>query len=411
MEDVIVVGAGIIGVTIAWELRKAGRDVLLLDQDDPGMGCSWGNAAHFATEQIFPLANGDNLRNLPRYLMAADSPLTVRRSSLLSLIPWGLRYLLACRGSRVQRGARALHALNSRSLASWQLLLQEIGAADLLHTPGTLQLAETVRGHHELVQLQRDLEAFGITSSLLRGHEVSELTGELAPGDYQGLHFPGTAYCDDPHALLVEVFRACIARGVSFRHGAASHVRTAGNDRIEVVVDGKSLFAKSAVIACGVHSKQFAASEGLRMPLVAERGYHMLLPRVSRIPSLPVTLHERQFIMTPMAHGLRLAGTVEFARPGDPPTMRRADMLFDQARQLFPALDAEGGTKWMGCRPTLPDYLPVIDRLGKNREIFASFGHAHLGLTQAALSARLLVNLMQREPVEIDLAPYRADRF
>tara|TARA_R110001599_G_scaffold8651_3_gene41943 strand:- start:26670 stop:27926 length:1257 start_codon:yes stop_codon:yes gene_type:complete len=411
-QDVIVIGAGIIGVALAWELSKSGRQVTLVDREGPGMGCSWGNAAHFATEQIFPLANGDNLKNLPGYLFRANSPLTFRKSSLGSLIPWGVRYLLACRESQVRRGAAALRALNERSLSAWQDLLADVGAASLLHTPGTLQLAETRQGALELEALQRDLSVYGIASTLLNSGEVTELIGALAPGDYRGLHFPGTAYCNDPYELLLAVFRACLARQVRFCQADVRHLRAVGDGSVEVETEGGTLTAGAVVICCGVHSKALIERQGYHIPMIAERGYHMLLPEAGICPSLPITLHERQFIMTPMNKGVRLAGTVEFARPEDPPTMKRADMLFDQASQLFPSLNASDATKWMGCRPTLPDYLPVIGRLSRAAgQVFASFGHAHLGLTQAAISARMLAMLMEGDEPGLDLHPYRVERF
>jgi len=409
-HDVVVIGSGIIGVTIAWELSKAGREVLLMDHNEPGMGCSYGNAAHFATEQIFPIANRENLKNLPRYLMSSDSPLTFKKSSLHRLIPWGLRYLMATRESVFHKGTAALNALNKQSLPAWRELLTEIGALDMLHSPGTLQLAESRKGAAELANLHQELKAYDVPSTLLDTREVMKLLENLPAGDYTGLYFPDTAYCDDPHAFLLEVFKACLNREVSFVRQNAQHVASDGMGGLSVITDTSTVRAKSVVIACGVHSKTLVEPLGYRVPMIAERGYHLLLPAAGTELPLPITLHERQFIMTPMAGSVRLAGTVEFAGVDDPPTMKRANMLFDQARYLFPDLNDDGATQWMGNRPTMPDYLPVIDHLDRVGQVFVSYGHAHLGLTQAAISARLLTDMMLGNASSIDHRAYRIDR-
>jgi glycine/D-amino acid oxidase-like deaminating enzyme len=409
-HDVIVIGSGIIGVTIAWKASKAGRRVLLLDRDEPGMGCSYGNAAHFATEQIFPLANLENLKKLPGYMFSANSPLTFKKSSLYHLIPWGWRFLMACREPAFRRGVEALSALNIRSLKDWTGLLEEVGAIDLLHRPGTLQLAETRKGARELEVLQRQLEGYGVRSRLLQRPEVLALTGDLPNGACAGLHFPDTAYCDDPHQFLLKVFNACMEKQVAFLRQDVRAVVPGQHGEVAVHCDGETLTARSVVIACGVHSKPLVERFGYKVPLIAERGYHLLLPRAGVNLALPITLHERQFIMTPMSGAVRLAGTVEFARTEDSPTMARADMLLEQAREVFPSLDDTGKTRWMGCRPTLPDYVPAMDRLDCNAEVYVSFGHSHLGLTQAATSANLIVDLMSGRQPELDPAPYRADR-
>ncbi|MEJ8567783.1 NAD(P)/FAD-dependent oxidoreductase [Elongatibacter sediminis] len=410
-HDVVIVGSGIIGITIAWELRKAGREVLLVDRGEPGMECSYGNAAHFATEQIFPIANPDNLRSLPRYLLSRDSPLTFRLSSIQHVLPWGIRYLRACREQAFRHGSRALAALNEQALPAWRALLEEIGSQHLLLTPGTLQLAETPRGGSELETLHRNLLDHEVESRLLGSSEVSELLPDLPRRSYTGLYFPHTAHCHDPFRFLKEVYNACLDRQVGFLREEVHTLSPRSDGSVDVVGADQTLTAGSVVIACGVHSARLLKPLGYRVPLIAERGYHLILSEPGMDLGLPVTLHERQFIMTPTETGVRLAGTAEFAHPEDPPTMQRASMLFHQAKHVFPELILNSSSQWMGCRPTLPDYLPVIDRLESAPRVFASFGHAHLGLTQAAISAQLITDMLMDRECTIDPSPFTVNRF
>ncbi len=410
-HDVAIIGSGIIGVTLAWKLSRAGRAVTLIDRADPGRGCSFGNAATFATEQIFPLADPANLKDLPRYLLSADSPLTFRRSSLLRVLPWGLRFIRACRQETFARGTAALRALNRRALPAWRQLLEEIGAAHLLRDTGSLHLAESARGRSELQAMQRELQLHDVRCSMLSPVETRDRLGDLPPGEHAGLYFPDTAYCLDPHAFLLAVFEACRSAGVTFLRHDVRALTPESDGRVRIDCDGASLHAADVVVACGAHSGALLKTLGQRVPLIAERGYHLQLPAAGIRLELPLTLHERQFVMTPMDAGVRLAGTVEFAQVDDPPTMKRAAMLFRQASEVFPTLDRSGSTSWMGCRPTLPDYLPVIDRLGPARRVHASFGHAHLGLTQAAVSAELAADRILGRAPAIDLGPFAIGRF
>ncbi|MAT94376.1 MAG: FAD-dependent oxidoreductase [Halioglobus sp.] len=409
--DVIVIGAGIIGAAIAWELNSAGRRVTIVDRGDPGMGCSYGNAAHFATEQIFPIASPAIFRDIPRLLVARNSPLTFNAHSLLSTLRWSLRFLRASNRSSYTRGTRALAALNAGALSDWQALLSTIGQAQLLHRTGTLQLAESRRGVRELAAMQVALSEHEVPSRMVGRDELPDYLPQLPDLAQGGLYFPETAYCLDPYLFFRTVFDACLANGVSFHHANVSALDDSNRPGVTVVTDSARLQANTVIVAGGVHSGELLRPLGHRIPLIAERGYHLLLPHTRPTLKLPVTLHERQFIMTPLQSGIRLAGTVEFASPDDPPSMQRAQMLYTQANEVFGGLDATGSSQWMGCRPTLPDYLPVIDAPDNNRSLIVATGNHHLGLTQAATVARCVRHLAQGTAPPVNLADFRLSRF
>lgn len=409
--DVIIIGAGIIGAAIAWELNSAGRRVTIVDRGDPGMGCSYGNAAHFATEQIFPIASPAIFRDIPRLLVARNSPLTFNPHSLLSTLRWSLSFLCASNRSSFAGGTRALAALNAGALADWQALLSAIGQAQLLHRTGTLQLAESARGMRELAAMQLALGEFDVPGRMVQCKELLDYLPQLPERAQGGLYFPETAYCLDPYLFFRAVFDACLTSGVSFKHASVSALEYSSGPGVTLVTESARLQANTVIVAGGVHSGELLRPLGYHTPLIAERGYHLLLPQTRPTLKLPVTLHERQFIMTPLQSGIRLAGTVEFASPDDPPNMKRAQMLYTQANEVFPGLDAKGSSQWMGCRPTLPDYLPVIDAPDDARRLIVATGNHHLGLTQAATVARCVRHLAQGSAPHINLAPFRLSRF
>lgn len=410
-HDVVVVGAGIIGAAIAWELSRAGRKVTLVDRSEPGMGCSYGNAAHFATEQIFPLANPAVLRDIPRLIMSRNSPLTFNRNSLLSTLRWGLRFLRACNSHTFRNGTSALAALNALAITDWKALLAAIGQPQLLHFSGTLQLAESVRGLDELKALQTALAAFEVPSRTVHASALLDYLPEVPAKAQGGLYFPDTAYCLDPYRFFRAVFDASVESGTVFKRSNVAALETISGSGVTLVTDAGKLEAATVIVACGVHSGELLRPLGYRIPLIAERGYHLLLPHTLPRLNLPVTLHERQFIMTPMQTGIRLAGTVEFASPQDPPSMQRAQMLYSQASQVFPRLNDAGSSQWMGCRPTLPDYLPIIDTPGESNSLIVATGNHHLGLTQAATVARCVRHLTEGSAPPVSLEPYQLSRF
>jgi D-amino-acid dehydrogenase len=182
-------------------------------------------------------------------------------------------------------------------------------------------------------------------------------------------------------------------------------------DRLFAVGDGKRRELDTVAICAGAWSKSLARDCGVDVPLETERGYHVMLPKPGVMPRMALSSGDHGFAITPMEHGLRLAGTVELAGLHKPPNMARADVLLRAAKEMFPGLNADGATTWMGHRPSMPDSLPVIARAPGNDRVFLGFGHGHLGLTFGAITGFLIADLIAGRPSRVDLEPFRADRF
>ncbi|WP_282410490.1 FAD-dependent oxidoreductase [Pseudomonas mandelii] len=414
IADIVVVGAGIIGVACAVRLARQGLRVVVLDQQDPGRGASFGNAGHLATEQVFPIADLSILKRLPAMLTDPMGPLRLDWKYLPRALPWFTRLLLNLRHAPFQRTIAGLRALNESSLGAWHRLLEDIARPHLLREDGSLLVFERADSHKAIEALQARMRHQHVPVNYWQANAVREAAPQLSERIQGGLFFPRTGHFLDPYRVVCELVHAAKACGVHFlKHQVrGAHLHEHG---VSLITDQGRFTARQTLIACGAHSaKLTAALTGKKVPLDTERGYHLMLPHEhGRLP-FAVTSLERKFIMTPMADGLRLAGTVEFAGLDRAPVMERAWQLHRLSEGLFKRdLNAEAATPWMGFRPSLPDSLPIIDRVCDDKVLLA-FGHQHLGLTQAAVTAELIAQLASPAPHthELpDIAPYRLDRF
>lgn len=408
--DIVVVGAGIIGVACALQLARQGRQVVVLDPQAPGMGASYGNAGHLATEQVFPIADLSILKRLPAMLLDPMGPLRLDWTYLPRALPWFIRLLLNLRPARYQRTVAGLRALNEGSLGAWQRLLQSIGQAPLLREDGSLLVYERAESRAALDAVQQRMRQQGVAVDFWSGDAVRKAAPQLSDAIQGGLFFPATGHFLDPYTVVGELVNAAKAEGVQFLQQRVLDGRLEGSG-VSLMTNQGVLTAQQVLIACGAHSaKLTAALTGKQVPLDTERGYHLMLPQEQQRLPFAVTSLERKFIMTPMTGGLRLAGTVEFAGLDRPANMQRAWQLHRLSKGLFRhELSDSEATPWMGFRPSLPDSLPIIDRVCEGKVLLA-FGHQHLGLTQAAVTAEWVGQLAAGERVP-ELQPYRLDRF
>ncbi len=412
--DIAVVGAGIIGVACALQLARQGRRVVVIDAQEPGMGASYGNAGHLATEQVFPIADVSILKRLPAMLMDPMGPLRLDWKYLPRALPWFIRLLLNLRPANYRRTVAGIRALNESSLGAWQRLLHSIDREQLLREDGSLLVFERAESREAIEALQQRMRQQNVPVAFWSSSDVRKAAPQLSDAVQGGLFFPGTGHFLDPYHVVCELVEAAKAEGVQFLKQRVVDGRLTP-DGVSLLTDQGTLTARQVLIACGAHSaKLTAALTGKTVPLDTERGYHLMLPQEHQRLPFAVTSFERKFIMTPMAGGLRLAGTVEFAGLERPANMQRARQLHRLSQGLFRHdLSAQGATPWMGFRPSLPDSLPIIDRVCDGKVLLA-FGHQHLGLTQAAVTAEMVAQLAAETPLFSGLpafASYRLDRF
>lgn len=406
--EIAVIGAGVVGLTIALELVDQGREVVLVDPGQPGMGASYGNAGTIAGYATSPVGTPDVLRSLPSLLFSKTSPLAIRHRALPSLAPWLLRFLWQSLPARADRNARSLAALLSDAAGRWDDLALRVQGAGVLQRRGCLYLYETPEAFTRAwAELDRR-RALGVEVDLVGPDRLAEMEPNLPPGLGGAAFFTGATFLDDPGRMMGLIAAAVLEK--------ARHIQ-ARAERLErkpdgVVIEGPGLHlhARRVVIAAGAHSRSLAAQAGDRIPLDTERGYHVEWDMESPLLSRPSCPTARGFYFCPMAGRLRVAGTVELGGLTLPPSPHRIAKLVEGARAFFPQL-GKPDREWMGFRPSIPDSLPVIGPSSGGDEVILAFGHGHIGVTLAPVTASIVANLVAGRPAGIDLGTVSPARF
>jgi len=411
IADVAVIGAGIIGTCIAERLQHEGKQVLLIDREGPGEGCSKGNAGHFATDIILPLANFSTLLSVPKLLLDPMGPLTLRWSYLPKLLPWLMRFTWSAMPHKTKATIEALKVLNRPSITRFEALLSRTGLEELMTQRGALTIYQDIKNAEKNQAHLQLVKQHGVRVEHLSGEQVRDLEPALTDEVKGGLFYPDTAHTINPHRLVTDLSNVFIQSGGQFLKQNVLNFDFSDTDKVAIKTDGETIFAKEIVIACGAFSKSLASLIGHSVPLETERGYHLMLPAPGVEVTRPVTSYERSFVMTPMEEGLRLAGTVELGGLKAEENWQRATSLFDHANHILPGLNKSDYQTWMGHRPSLPDSLPVIGRSPNECRAIFAFGHQHLGLTQAAVTADLVEGIVFDRDTKVDISAYSVERF
>jgi len=409
-EDVVIVGAGVVGLTSALMLQRLGRSVVVIDPNPPGSGASYGNAGTIADFAIAPVGSPTLLKRLPSLVFDRQGPFSIRQGALLALLPWLAQFARQSLPGRSENNMRAIAALTLDAGVRWQSLAADLEAQHLIQNKGCLYVfngeAQYQAGRHDM----RRRQTFGVKVELLNPGELAQLEPHLPQVEGGGAFFPDALSVSDPGHLVRLIAARAEADGVQIL--PESVVRLSAQKRHVVLQlgNGQRMTARQVVIAAGAHSKFLADQVGDLVPLETERGYHLEYDGESERVLRPVCAAESGFYMSPMAGRLRVAGTVELGGVKAPPTPERLAFLSQRMRDIFPDLKA-ASRSWLGFRPSMPDSRPVISESRVGRQIVYAFGHGHIGLTLAPMTASLVAALIQNTLPEISLNDYRADRF
>ncbi|MCW8832065.1 MAG: FAD-binding oxidoreductase [Colwellia sp.] len=418
-QKVVVIGAGIVGVNCALALQILGYQVTLLDKQGIGEGCSKGNAGHFATEQVFPLAEPALLMQLPKMLLDPLGPVALSAKHFFKAIPWFLQFFNNMRADKRANNSTALQALNKQAIEHYKPLLQAANAQHLLVSKGSLLVFENT-AYKDVLAMHSHYQGAGIAVELLDREQALALEPNLHDNIHHALFFTEVGHTGDPLAICTALAEYAKSLGMEFKQAAVDSIRQS-ESKVVINMEQDSLCFDHCVVATGAWSKNLLKDLGYHLPIEAERGYSFSIPLAeteSPLLSRPVASAERKFIITPMEKILRLSGTVEYAGLHTKANNKRADMLLKNAECVLDKLpeqvlknDEDNAERWMGCRPSLPDSLPVICQAPAHNKIFFALGHQHLGLTQGAVTGKLIGQLVQGQPTDIDMSPYCISRF
>lgn len=407
---VAVIGAGVVGLACGATLRQRGHDVTLIDPVPPGEGCSFGNAGCFSRCSFVPLGLPGLWKKVPGWLLDRSGPLSIPLAYATTVAPWVWRLHRSTSMERVNAAADALFPLLDATLDQWRPLAAWAGVPELIRQDGYAWAYES-EAAFQGDALGRELRRKrGVKIEVLTGGAIREYEPTLSPAVTHLVRFPQQGHCPNPLRLSQALAARLRLEGARFLLQRAYAFEWQDNRVARVVTADEKVEVDAVVVAAGAHSRELAEKLGSHVLLETERGYHVTLARPSIVPHVPIMSAEGKFFATPMEMGLRIAGTVELAGLEASPDYARAQPLLDGARRLFPGLEFETSSRWMGHRPSLPDSLPVIGRAPKVANAYYAFGHGHVGLTGAAPTATLIAALVAGEAPAIDIRPFAPDR-
>ncbi len=405
-NDVIVIGAGVVGLSAAIAAQGRGLSVTVIDREGPAAGASAGNAGAFAFTDILPLASPGILWKAPKWLLDPLGPLSVPPAYALKIAPWMFRFWRACAASKVEHSTAAQTALMDLSRAELEPFLKRTDTIAMLRKEGNLQVYESDAEFEASLGGWKARERHGIEFRHLNAEQMAEIQPGIAPR-----FTPGWYSIADPRLYTLAL---------------ADHFRTMGGriecldiaslrpleDGVEVVShDGRTRKAGRVVLAAGAFSHRIARSLGEKIPLETERGYNTTLPSGAFDLRTQVTFGGHGFVVTRLSSGIRVGGAVELGGLELPANFARSEALLAKAKAFLPGLKTEGGKQWMGFRPSLPDSLPAIGHARHTARVVYAFGHGHLGLTQSAGTARIVADILTGQKPAIDTSAFSPQRF
>jgi len=405
---VAVVGAGIQGVCNALFLQKKGYQVTLFDRDEPGNSASYGNAGHFSPYASIPINRPDVLTDVPAMLLSSRGPLALKWSYVPKMIPWFLKFISNCRKEKMLHTAKYMHQILDLALPAFDELFEDVDMSGLIENNGILYFwnDQNLKSRDLEIKIREDL---GVKQQLVTPKEIHDLEPNIKPVYHGGVYYDYARHARNPKKILLKLFENFIEKGGKF---LKLNIQDLNFDEKKPVIRSETqrfLFDK-LVIACGAFSKKLTDKLHEKIPLDTERGYHVHFKGFDNLIKRPIIYLNRGFGMTPMEQGLRVVGTVEFGGLENPLSKSRIKNLIENAKELLDGLP-DHEDEWLGFRPTLPDFLPVIGPSKNYDNVFYSFGHHHLGWTLGAISGKIISKMISNEKTNLDLQPYSSLRF
>jgi glycine/D-amino acid oxidase-like deaminating enzyme len=404
-----IVGAGIQGISNALFLQKKGFNVTIFDRDEPGSpAASYGNAGHFSPYASVPINRPDVLTDVPAMLLSSTGPLALKWNYVPKMIPWFLQFIRNCSTKRMMHTAINMHQILDLALPAYDELFDEIEIGGLVEKKGILYIwnNQSLKSRELEVKVRNEL---GVDQQLVTSKEIHDLEPNIKPIYHGGVYYQHGRHARNPKKILLKLYDLFLKKGGRFLKMNIKDINF--NDEKPVIkAETQSFLFDKIVIACGSFSKKLTDNLDEKIPLDTERGYHVHFKDCDHLLSRPVIFQNRGFGITPMEQGLRVVGTVEFGGLDNPLSKSRVKNLINNAKYMMGDLP-EHEDEWLGFRPTLPDYLPVIGPSKKYKNIFYCFGHHHLGWTLGPISGKIISGMIAEENTNLNLKPYSSLRF
>ncbi len=408
MKSILVIGGGLVGAACAFRLQQAGIRTILIDPGDKRRAASYGNAGHIGAEQVSPWATWSNVLRAPASSFALGGPLDFRWSDAGQVLPWASRFLRACDPGAAARGRAALSALLFDTMGAWRRLARDVSAPDLVLPHGHVTAWTSARGAERGRRSAERTNWGAATWRDLSSDELARYGPIMKRPPRAGILFSGTGQVRDPQGARDAILAAFVAIGGEIVAGKVARVDDGGAVALE---SGAAPRADAVLIAAGAWSGALMRQLGQAAPLIGERGYSVQSLQHDWPEDLPTTVFEQHFVVfSRFTSGLRATSCIEFGSPDAPGDTRKWRLLERRIGELGVRFSSTPD-RWVGPRPTLPDYVPAIGRLARAPNVLYAFGHAHLGLTMCAATAEIIASIAVEREAPIDLRAFEIERF
>ena len=404
-----IVGAGIQGISNALFLQKKGFEVTIFDHDNPGSPvASYGNAGHFSPYASVPVNRPDILSDIPAMLLSSTGPLALKWNYVPKMIPWALQFIKNCTSKKMMHTATNMHQILDLALPAYDEIFEEINLEGLVEKKGILYIwnDQNLKSRELEIEVRNKL---GVDQQVLTPKEIHDLEPNIKPIYHGGVYYQNGRHARNPKKILLKLFDLFLKKGGKFNK---VNIKDINFDEEKPVfkTETQSYIFDKVVIACGALSKKLTDNLNEKIPLDTERGYHVHFKGCDDLLSRPVIFQNRGFGITPMEQGLRVVGTVEFGGLDNPLSKSRVKNLIKNAKYMLGDLP-EHEDEWLGFRPSLPDFLPVMGPSKNHKNVFYCFGHHHLGWTLGPISGKIISGMIANENTNLDLKPYSSLRF
>jgi D-amino-acid dehydrogenase len=404
-----IVGAGIQGISNALFLQKKGFEITIFDRDEPGSpAASYGNAGHFSPYASVPINRPDVLTDIPAMLLSSTGPLALKWNYVPKMIPWFLQFIRNCTTKKMMHTAKNMHQILDLALPAYDELFDEIELGGLVERKGILYIwnDQNLKSRELEIKVRNEL---GVDQQVVTPKEIHDLEPNIKPIYHGGVYYQYGRHARNPKKILLKLYELFLKKGGKFLKMNIKDINF-NNETPVIKSEIQSFIFDKVVIACGSFSKKLTDNLGEKILLDTERGYHVHFKDCDHLLSRPVIFQNSGFGITPMEQGLRVVGTVEFGGLDNPLSKSRVKNLINNAKYMMGDLP-EHEDEWLGFRPTLPDYLPVIGQSKKYKNVFYCFGHHHLGWTLGPISGKIISGMIADENTNLDLKPYSSLRF
>jgi len=404
-----IIGAGIQGISNALFLQKKGFNVTIFDRDEPGSpAASYGNAGHFSPYASVPINRPDILTDVPAMLLSSTGPLALKWNYVPKMIPWFLQFIKNCTTKKMMHTAKNMHQILDLALPAYDELFDEIDLQGLVEKKGILYIwnDQSLKSRELEIKVRNEL---GVDQQVVTPKEIHDLEPNIKPIYHGGVYYQHGRHARNPKKILLKLFKLFLKKDGRFLKMNIKDIKF-DEEKPIIKTETQSFLFDKIVIACGSFSKKLTDNLDEKIPLDTERGYHVHFKDCDHLLSRPVIFQNRGFGITPMEQGLRVVGTVEFGGLDNPLSKSRVKNLINNAKYMMGDLPAHQD-EWLGFRPTLPDYLPVIGPSKKYKNVFYCFGHHHLGWTLGPISGKIISGMIAQENTNLNLKPYSSNRF